>query len=58
MSRRPIVYLAFLIFLAPLALAQTPERWTAERANSWYAQQPWLVGSNYIPADAINELEM
>ena len=35
-----------------------PPRWTAEAANAWYAKQPWLVGSNYLPADAINELEM
>src|SRR5579875_3541420 len=34
------------------------DRWTAERANTWYAQQPWLVGANFIPSDAINELEM
>jgi len=33
-------------------------RWTAERANAWYAQQPWLVGANYVPSDAINQLEM
>jgi hypothetical protein len=33
-------------------------RWTAERANSWYEQQPWLVGANYVPSDAINQLEM
>lgn len=33
-------------------------RWTEERANQWYAAQPWLVGSNYIPADACNQLEM
>jgi len=33
-------------------------RWTEEKANQWYAQQPWLVGSNYIPRSAINELEM
>ena len=33
-------------------------RWAEQRANDWYAQQPWLVGSNYIPATAINELEM
>jgi hypothetical protein len=33
-------------------------RWSAERANQWYAQQPWLVGANYIPSDAINQLEM
>ena len=35
-----------------------PVRWTAEAANDWYAKHPWLVGSNYLPADAINELEM
>jgi Cellulase (glycosyl hydrolase family 5) len=40
-----------------LALAQT-QRWSEQKANDWYAQQPWLVGSNYIPKSAINELEM
>ncbi len=33
-------------------------RWSQERANHWYAHEPWLVGSNYITSDAINELEM
>jgi glycosyl hydrolase family 10 len=33
-------------------------RWTEKAAADWYAKQPWLVGSNYIPATAINELEM
>ncbi len=33
-------------------------RWTEQRAAEWYATQPWIVGSNYIPASAINELEM
>ena len=44
------------LLLAPSLLAQA--RWTAEHANSWYAKQPWLVGANYVPSDAINELEM
>jgi hypothetical protein len=34
------------------------ERWTAAHAQSWYAAQPWILGSNYIPSDAVNELEM
>ena len=38
--------------------AQSSQRWSEEKANAWYQQQPWLVGSNYIPASAINELEM
>lgn len=37
--------------------AQTP-RWPLQKAEQWYARQPWLVGSNYIPATAINQLEM
>lgn len=34
------------------------EIWTKEQANSWYAKQPWLIGSNYNPSTAINQLEM
>src|SRR6266568_546571 len=48
---------AIFLFLSALAVAQTSQ-WTAEKANDWYARQPWLVGSNYIPATAINQLEM
>src|SRR5690554_1876329 len=32
--------------------------WTAEEANAWQAKQGWLVGPNYTPATAINQLEM
>jgi len=51
---------AVLIFLglySRAAWTQTP-RWSEEKANQWYANQPWLVGSNYIPQSAINQLEM
>lgn len=43
------------LFAAP---ADARDRWTKAEANQWYASQPWLVGSNYTPADAINQLEM
>lgn len=33
-------------------------RWSTEKANEWYAHQPWLVGCNFIPSNAINQLEM
>lgn len=39
------------------AKAET-QRWSAEKANTWYSQQRWLVGSNFIPTDAINQFEM
>lgn len=33
-------------------------RWSSEKANQWYAKQPWRVGCNFIPSTAINQLEM
>ncbi len=33
-------------------------RWTIEQAANWYAMQPWLVGCNFLPSSAINQLEM
>src|SRR5436853_7779262 len=33
-------------------------KWTEAQANAWYAKQPWLVGCNFIPSTAINQLEM
>ena len=50
------VLIAFTL-CAGLLRAQTP-RWPEQKANAWYAQQPWLVGSNYVPKSAINQLEM
>ena len=59
MNMRTRPFLAFLLFflLAVTGNAQTL-RWTEGQANAWYSKEPWLVGSNYIPATAINELEM
>jgi hypothetical protein len=34
------------------------ERWSTEKANRWYDGLPWLVGCNFIPSTAINQLEM
>jgi hypothetical protein len=32
-------------------------RWSAEAARAWYSQLPWLVGFNFTPSYAINQLE-
>ena len=32
--------------------------WPAEKAAAWYAKQPWLVGCNFLPSTAINQVEM
>ena len=55
--RIPYLLIAFSGVLLTAAPATSPS-WSQEKAQAWYQQQPWLVGSNYIPATAINELEM
>ncbi|TAE23875.1 MAG: 1,4-beta-xylanase [Cytophagales bacterium] len=44
---------ALLFFIPTFA-----QRWTAQQANDWYKTQPFLVGANFIPSTAINQLEM
>lgn len=45
-------------------ITQTPPKketrtiWTSEQANTWYKNQPFLVGANFTPSSAINQLEM
>jgi hypothetical protein len=55
--RRTIVGV-FVAMLAGGTLVAAPHPWPQAKAAAWYREQPWLVGSNYIPADAINQLEM
>lgn len=33
-------------------------RWTESKAQEWFDKNGWVVGCNYIPANAINQLEM
>jgi hypothetical protein len=60
MRRLSIFLIALVAQLALLnaAPALSAERWSVAKAQSWYDKQPWLVGSNYYPATAINQLEM
>jgi hypothetical protein len=52
------LFLVIFSFCSMSATTHARERWTAEQANAWYAKQPWLVGANFIPSTAINQLEM
>ena len=54
--RRVVQILSIILLLAFAALGQ--QKWSEQQARDWYAKQPWLLGSNYNPASAINQLEM
>lgn len=34
------------------------EIWTRAEARAWYTKQGWLVGADFLPSTAINQLEM
>jgi hypothetical protein len=62
MKRRSAGLLALLaLALCAVTMAKSPGArgpWSAKKAQHWYAGAPWPVGSNYLPSDAVNELEM
>ena len=61
-SWRGVPGLALLLATVAGLYAQPPqvpeERWSEAQANAWYAAQPWLVGADFLPSTAINQLEM
>ncbi len=66
MKRLRFLFLVILTAYASGAVAQSgysttqavEGRWSQERINEWYAELPWLVGCNYYPATAINQIDM
>jgi hypothetical protein len=57
---RIVIVFAILwtLWSGSVALAANGQPWPEKQANDWYSQQPFLVGSNFIPSTAINQLEM
>jgi len=55
---KTLVVTFILLGVLSSATAVAAPRWPAQQANDWYARQAFLVGSNFIPSTAINELEM
>ena len=55
------VFLILALLLQGLETARSDEasgHWSAEKAEAWKAKTGWLVGCNFTPSTAINELEM
>ena len=61
MNRRALLVLPLLLMhlSAPATDAQQlPGRWSQEKAAAWGRENGWLVGANFGPSTAINQLEM
>lgn len=53
MTRKLLIW----VLLVVAGLPVFGQVWPLEKARKWYAAQGWLVGANYTPAYAINQLE-
>ncbi|MCF7958672.1 MAG: glycoside hydrolase family 5 protein [Phycisphaerae bacterium] len=65
MNKKPynlIVWLTLVMSMVSLstdgAELTLSGRWSADKARQWYQGQPWLVGCDFTPSTAINQLEM
>jgi hypothetical protein len=56
--RRLLGIAALVLFAALNTAARAEARWSKERAERWAKETPWLVGCNFIPSTASNQLEM
>ncbi|HYR08558.1 MAG TPA: cellulase family glycosylhydrolase [Longimicrobium sp.] len=56
--RGTLALLAVFFTVATAPAQQLAGRWPVERAQAWERETGWLVGANYAPATAINQLEM
>ncbi len=56
------VFAALLLLAGCSTASRNPSeprgQWTPQQAQHWQAKQPWLVGCNFTPSSAINQLEM
>ena len=60
-TKLKVLAVALLMPLSMRLAAQqkvTAQVWSQQKANTWYAKNQWLVGSDFIPSNAINQLEM
>ena len=57
--KKPVVLFALVLFVSSCQFnGASREVFSKDKAESWYKQAGWLVGCNYIPGTAINQLEM
>src|SRR3982751_4808948 len=55
---RNISILCLLLITSVISIAQEPQIWSKQQANDWYKKQGWVVGADFLPSTAINQLEM
>ncbi len=56
--RKSVFFTLLLTLMFQSYGQESPKKWSAEKAKTWYAAHDWITGANFIPSTAINQLEM
>jgi len=49
---------AAILFACSTPASAATDQWSPQQAKQWHERMPWLVGANFGPSTAINQLEM
>ncbi|GHT50714.1 hypothetical protein AGMMS49982_06580 [Bacteroidia bacterium] len=55
---KKIVLFCVAILMSNMVFSQEKGQWSVEKANKWYKKQAWILGCNYVPSTAVNDVEM
>jgi hypothetical protein len=62
MKKQILLFPLLLTQIVPMSLlfaaTPVPSRWAESKAIVWYQRYPWILGCNFIPSTAVNQLEM
>ncbi len=53
-----VICISIAVLSMQACCTKPAERWSEQKAQEWWDAQEWPVGCNYIPATAINQIEM
>ena len=54
----PSLVLVLPVLAVDASAAADAGQWTPKRAWTWHSSRPWLVGCNFLPSTAVNDVEM
>lgn len=57
-TRLTFTFVLVSILLSSCSKNEDAGRWSAQKAQKWYDNRDWIAGCNYIPSNAVNQLEM
>jgi len=58
LRRAALRFVLLVVVISHAWTAAAGPRWSEAQAREWYSRQGFLLGANFVPATAINELEM